>query len=54
VFAYRPVGGTERLSDELLELRAFDPADLPNVRVDQRGIIERRAAQAVEWARRQR
>jgi 8-oxo-dGTP pyrophosphatase MutT (NUDIX family) len=50
VYAYRPVGGAERLSEELVELRAFDPADLPDVRADQRGIIERRAAQAVEWA----
>ena len=54
VYAYRPLGGTERLSSELLEVRAFDPADLPDVRADQRGIIERRAAQAVEWARRPR
>ena len=52
VYAYRPVGGTERLSNELVEVRAFDPADLPDVRADQRGIIERRAAQAAEWARR--
>lgn len=54
VYAYRRLGGTERLSDELVEVRAFDPADLPDVRADQRGIIERRAAQAVEWAQRQR
>src|SRR5256886_6727887 len=54
VYAYRPLGGTERLSNELLEVRAFDPADLPDVPADQRGIIERRAAQAVEWARRPR
>ena len=51
VYAYRPVGGTERLSNELVEVRAFDPADLPDVRADQRGIIERRAASAAEWAR---
>ena len=54
VYAYRPVGGVERLSEELVELRAFDPADLPDVRADQRGIIERRSAQAVLWAERQR
>ena len=54
VYAYRPLGGVEHLSDELVEVRAFDPADLPDVRADQRGIIERRAAQAAEWARRQR
>ena len=46
-----PLGGTERLSEELLEVRAFDPADLPDVRADQRGIIERRAGEAVEWAK---
>ncbi|HEV8669472.1 MAG TPA: NUDIX domain-containing protein [Candidatus Limnocylindria bacterium] len=53
VYAYRPLGGTERLSEELVEVRSFDPSDLPDVRADQRGIIERRAAQAVEWAQRQ-
>jgi len=41
VYAYRPIGG----------IRAFDPADLPDVRADQRGIIERRAARAAEWAK---
>jgi 8-oxo-dGTP pyrophosphatase MutT (NUDIX family) len=50
VYAYRPLGGTERLSNELLEVRAFDPNDLPDVRADQRGIIERRAREAAEWA----
>jgi ADP-ribose pyrophosphatase YjhB (NUDIX family) len=50
VYAYRPLGGTERLSNELLEVRAFDPTDLPDVRADQRGIIERRTSQAAEWA----
>jgi len=50
VYAYRPLGGTERLSNELLEVRAFDPSDLPDVRADQRGIIERRAREAAEWA----
>ena len=54
VYAYRPVGGLERLSSELIELRAFDPMDLPDVRADQRGIIERRARQAAEWAQTRR
>jgi len=53
VYAYRPLGGTERLSEELVEVRAFDPADLPDVRADQRGIIERRAREAAVWASRQ-
>jgi 8-oxo-dGTP pyrophosphatase MutT (NUDIX family) len=52
VYAYRPRGGIERLSEELIELRPFDPDDLPDVRADQRGIIERQAARAAEWARR--
>ncbi|MDP9276317.1 MAG: NUDIX domain-containing protein [Chloroflexota bacterium] len=54
VYAYRPLGGTERLSEELVEVRAFDLADLPDVRADQRGIIERRARQASEWAQHRR
>ena len=51
IFAYRIAGGREALSDELLELRTFDPADLPNVRADQRGLVERHAAAAAAWAR---
>jgi 8-oxo-dGTP diphosphatase len=51
VYAYRPIGGVETLSDEVVEVRPFDPADLPDVRADQRGIIERRAGEAAEWAR---
>lgn len=51
VFAYRVIGGTQHLSEEVLELRGFDPADLPDVRADQRGLIERHAAAAVAWAR---
>ena len=54
VYAYRPLGGTERLSEELVEVRAFDPGDLPDVRADQRGIIERRAREAAEWAKSKR
>ena len=54
VYAYRPLGGTERLSEELVEVRAFDPTDLPDVRADQRGIIERRAGEAAEWAQKRR
>jgi ADP-ribose pyrophosphatase YjhB (NUDIX family) len=51
VYAYRLRGGREQLSGEVIELRAFDPADLPEVRADQRGMIERNAARAAEWAR---
>jgi len=51
VFAYRVTGGTMRLTDEVLELRGFAPNDLPDVRADQRGLIERHAAAAAAWAR---
>lgn len=51
VFAYRMTGGRQQLSDEILELEAFDPADLPDMRADQRGLIERHAAAAAAWAR---
>lgn len=51
VFAYRVTGGTMTLTDEVAELRGFDPADLPEVRADQRGLIERHAAAAAAWAR---
>jgi ADP-ribose pyrophosphatase YjhB (NUDIX family) len=52
VYAYRVVGGTEHLSAEVAELRAFDPTDLPDVRADQRGMIERNADSAAAWAAR--
>ncbi len=54
VFAYRVVGGAERLSAEVAELRGFPADDLPEVRADQRGLIERHAAAAVSWARSRR
>lgn len=52
VFAYRVIAGTTVLTSEVLELRGFDPAELPEVRADQRGLIERHAAAAIAWARR--
>jgi 8-oxo-dGTP diphosphatase len=51
VYAYRPAGSIGQLSEEVIEIRAFDPAELPEVRADQRGTIERHAARAAEWAR---
>ena len=51
VYAYRVTGGAERLSGELAELRWFLPGDLPEVRADQRGLIERHTARAVAWLR---
>lgn len=50
VYAYRVVGGRLALTGELRELRAFPPADMPEVRADQRGILERHAAAAWGWA----
>ncbi len=54
VFAYRVTSGTARLSGEVAELNAFAPDALPEMRADQRGLIERRAATAISWARAQR
>jgi ADP-ribose pyrophosphatase YjhB (NUDIX family) len=51
VFAYRVTGGVQALTEEVAELRGFDPADLPDVRADQRGLIERHAEAASAWAR---
>ena len=52
LFAYRITGGDERLTDELLELGRFLPADLPPMRADQRGMVERHLNTALEWVRR--
>jgi 8-oxo-dGTP diphosphatase len=51
VYAYRVTGGTERLSGELAELRWFPPDQLPDIRADQRGLVERHAARAFAWLR---
>ena len=51
VFAYRVASGTAALTGEILELRGFAPDALPEVRADQRGLIERHAAAAIAWAR---
>ncbi len=52
VFAYRVTVGAPLLTSEIEELRGFDPDALPEVRADQRGLIERHAAAAIAWARR--
>ena len=52
VFAFRVIGGTEALTAEVAELGWFAPDALPEVRADQRGLIERHAARALEWASR--
>ncbi|MGH2377212.1 MAG: NUDIX hydrolase [Candidatus Limnocylindria bacterium] len=54
VYAYRVVGGRLALTGELQELRAFPPGEMPEVRADQRGIIERHAVAAWAWARERR
>ena len=51
VFAYRVMSGSVALTDEVAELRGFPATDLPEVRADQRGLIERHAASAIEWAK---
>ena len=52
VFAYRVTSGTAALTSEIEELRSFAPDALPEVRADQRGLIERHAAAAIAWAQR--
>jgi ADP-ribose pyrophosphatase YjhB (NUDIX family) len=51
VFAYRVTGGAQALTDEVVELRGFAADALPEVRADQRGLIERHAAAAAAWAK---
>jgi ADP-ribose pyrophosphatase YjhB (NUDIX family) len=51
VFAYRITSGTTALTSEIEELRGFAPDALPEVRADQRGLIERHAAASIAWAR---
>jgi hypothetical protein len=52
VFAFRVTGGTLALTDEVAELRWCAIDALPEVRADQRGMIERHAGAAAAWARR--
>jgi 8-oxo-dGTP diphosphatase len=52
VFAFRVTGGTEALTAEVAELGWFPPDALPDVRADQRGLIERHTDRAREWASR--
>jgi 8-oxo-dGTP diphosphatase len=50
VFAYRVISGSVQLTDEVAELRGYSPTELPAVRADQRGLIERHAAAAIAWS----
>jgi 8-oxo-dGTP diphosphatase len=52
VFAFRVTGGTEGLTAEVAELDWFPTDALPDVRADQRGLIQRHADRAREWASR--
>ena len=54
VYAYRPTGGRLALTGEVLEVRPFAPDRLPELRADQRGLVERHAAAAWAWARERR
>ncbi len=51
VFAFRLLDGAPALTAEVAELGWFPPDRLPAVRADQRGLIERHAAEARDWAR---
>lgn len=51
VFAFRVVAGTEALTAEVAEIRWFPLDALPDVRADQRGLIERHLDRAKDWAR---
>ncbi len=51
IYAYRAVGGRLAPTSEVLEVRAFAPDRLPDVRADHRGLVERHAAGAWAWAR---
>jgi ADP-ribose pyrophosphatase YjhB (NUDIX family) len=51
VYAYRVIGGTLALTGEVLEIASFPPTQLPAVRADQRGLVERHAEAAAAWAR---
>lgn len=54
VYPYRVTGGAERLSGEIAELRWFRIDQLPEIRADQRGLIERHLGRAGDWARERR
>ena len=50
VFAFRVTSGTEALTAEVAELSWFPAEALPDVRADQRGLIERHLERARGWA----
>jgi len=50
VFAFRVTGGTQALTAEVAELAWFPTDALPDIRADQRGLIERNVDRARAWA----
>lgn len=53
VFPFRVIGGGEALSSEVLEIGWFRPDELPGMRADQLGMVDRHAAAAIAWVRAQ-
>ena len=51
IYAFRPIGGELAIAGELLELRSFPPDELPAMRSDHRGIVDRHLAAVAAWAR---
>jgi ADP-ribose pyrophosphatase YjhB (NUDIX family) len=51
LMAYRVVGGEPALSAEVAALQGFAATELPAMRADQRGMVERHGAHAAVWAR---
>lgn len=51
VYAYRVIGGRFAPTNEVSEIGSFAPSQLPPVRADQRGYVERHLASATAWAR---
>jgi ADP-ribose pyrophosphatase YjhB (NUDIX family) len=50
VFAFRVRSGELQLTDEVAEVRGFPLDALPELRADQRGMLERHAARVAAWA----
>jgi ADP-ribose pyrophosphatase YjhB (NUDIX family) len=50
VYAYRVTSGEPVPTGEIAEVHAFAPDALPEMRADQRGVIERHLAAVVSWA----
>jgi 8-oxo-dGTP diphosphatase len=50
VYAYRVVGGDLATTGEIAEVQAFAPEALPELRADQRGVIERHLSGVISWA----